>query len=140
MPAEPAAPGDGERRAAPGRHAVRRDIVKVDREQMVRILIEEFPSLEEEIRDDVWAGLVHLEIGCFARYTQRQIDGGNREEVQRCFAVADRILKNADEQVDNAVYVSYLEHLDLHDGKRQRSWAKGMMSPLVLAGWKQMNE
>jgi hypothetical protein len=107
--------------------------VPIDREKLVQVLGQEFPALAEELSDEV--GLVHLEMACFARYTQLQIEGENRAELQRCFVVAGRILSSADADVENAMYVSYLEHLNLTDGKRSRAWAKALMPPKLFKGW-----
>ena len=95
----------------------------IDRQQLVETVVEHFPSLEEDIRDETWAGLVHLEVSSFARYTQQQIDSGNRPELKRCFDFARQFILEGTEDVREAMAVSYVEHLNLRDQRKQRSWA-----------------
>jgi hypothetical protein len=40
-------------------------------------LVEAFPGLREEVEDEVYSGLLHLEMACFTRYTQAAIDAGD---------------------------------------------------------------
>jgi len=98
-----------------------------------------FPELRADMENETWRGLLHLEIGCFARFTQERIDAEDREGVQRCFALADRIFANCDPVVENAFYVSYLEHLELKDGKKRRAWAMEFMPPRLQRGYTQIN-
>ena len=98
------------------------------REQMVAILLAEFPSIEGDLLDETWADLLHPQMGCFARYTQERIDEGDRDAVRRCFELANRFLEEGTEELQNAVGVSFLEHLNLKDGKRTRAWARALMA------------
>ena len=100
----------------------------MDRQGMVDLIVAVFPQLEGEIRDECHRGLDTLEIACFARYTQDRIDGGDRKEVERCLQLAHRIYMDGDRGVRNAVAVSYLEGLNLEDGRRKRSWAKPLLT------------
>ena len=77
--------------------------------------------------DRAWAQCTTLEIACFARYTQLQIDKGNRAELNRCFETARKLLLYGDADVRNAVAVSYLEGLHFVDGRSKRSWALPLM-------------
>jgi len=103
----------------------------IDRQQLVETVVQQFPSLEEDIREETWVGLVHLEVSSFARYTQQQIDSGNRQELKRCFELARRFILEGTEDVKNAMGVSYVEHLNLRDQRRQRSWALEEMPEAV---------
>lgn len=107
----------------------------MNREDVVKELLKQFPSIEAELTDDTWTGLLHLEIACFARYTQFQIDNNNKDELRRCFQAAHKFLHDGDKEVRNAIYVSYLEHLDFKDGKKPRSWAMREMSSLLRTGY-----
>ena len=107
----------------------------INRQGMVEMLIEEFPGLEEDITDENWAGLVHLEASSFARYTQRQVDQGDKVELKRCFEVARKLVLEGDESIENAMHVSYLEHLNLRDGKIARSWALDLLPEPLSSGY-----
>jgi hypothetical protein len=81
----------------------------------------EFPELASELDDD--AGLFYLQVGSLARHTQAAIDDGDRVEVQKQFEFVRKADLAGDPEVQNAIGVSYLEHLNFQDRKRQRSWA-----------------
>ena len=101
----------------------------LDRARMVEILLEAFPAIEPDLLSDSWSELLHPQMGCFAKYAQRQIDEGERAAVQRCFELADRFFRDGTSDVRNAVVVSFLEHLNFTDGKRARSWASPLLPP-----------
>lgn len=107
----------------------------INREQMAKLLIDEFPSIEEDITEDFLRGLAHLEVAVFARYTNAQIESHNESELARCFEVAHKLLVDGDDDLDNAIHVSYLELLDLDDRVTDRSWARRMMSEPLLSGY-----
>jgi len=86
----------------------------------------EFPDLVDELDDETWCGLLHVETGCFARYTMTALDSGDRPKVKRCFDFARHAWMNGDQ---NALGVSYLEHLNFADGKAPRSWAFALLAP-----------
>jgi hypothetical protein len=81
----------------------------------------EFPELSSVLDDDV--GLVHLQVASLRRHTQAAIDGGDRARVETHFEFLRQAWLNGDWEVQNALGVSYLEHLNFQDGKRHRSWA-----------------
>ena len=112
----------------------------ISHQQFVEQLLIEFPGLKSEVLDETWAGLLHVETACFARYTQAAIDNHDVEQVRQCFEFATRIFHDADAEVRNAIYVSYLENLNLEDGKTRRAWAVKIMPPLLNKGWIEINE
>lgn len=109
----------------------------ISHQQFVEQLLTEFPEIRDEVTDE--AGLLHLEMSCFARRTQKAIDEENRADLKRCFDFASRVLENADPDVENAVIVSYLENLDFRDGERNHNWAIEMMHPALKDGLDELN-
>jgi hypothetical protein len=103
----------------------------VQASDFMRELRVEFPGLVDELDDDVWRGLLHLETACFARFVQRVIDDGDRAEVARCFEFARRWWLTNDDDVQNALAVSCIEHLNFNDGKVQRAWAFDLLPPAL---------
>lgn len=91
----------------------------------------EFPELTDELNDEVWRGLLHLETACFARLVQSAIDSGERSRVVRCFEFARQWWGTGDEDVQNALAVSCIEHLTFSDGMVQRSWAFELLPPAL---------
>ena len=110
----------------------------IDRETMIEILIKELPDIEEDITDETWAGLTHLEISSFARYTQNQVDARDESELKRCFEIARTLMLEGDESIQNAMHVSYLEHLNLRDGKIRRNWALELMPGPLMSGYREI--
>ena len=102
---------------------------------MVDLIETQFPDVEH-LRDEDDAGLVHLEMACFSRYAQDRIDAGDRETVKTIFELARRLLLDGDPAVQNAVTVSFVEHLNFKNGKRQRSWAFELLPPALAEEWR----
>jgi hypothetical protein len=75
-----------------------------------KLVLSEFPALRQDFHD--WEGLLHLQVSDFCRFTQDAIEMRSVEVVSRCFEIATTALGEGDDSVKNAIYVSYLEHLD----------------------------
>jgi len=99
--------------------------------QFIQQLVAEFPELCDEIKEH--EGLLHVQMGSFARITQAAIDAGDFESLRRQFTLADRFFRDAAPDLQNAFYVSYLEHLDFRGPHGQR--AQRFMSSSLCSGW-----
>ena len=75
------------------------------------LVLTEFPSLRQDFEE--WDGLIHLQVSEFLHFTQNEIEAQSFEIVSRCFKLATAALVEGDDSLKNAIYVSYLEHLDL---------------------------
>jgi hypothetical protein len=103
-------------------------------------LIEErFPTLVDELHDEVIEGLLHLQMGEFARFTQTAIDIGDKEAWEKIANVFLELWSNCDDSVTNALNVSFLEHLNFEDGKWQRQWAFKLMPKVMRNAWEAMD-
>ena len=102
----------------------------------IKALVETFPDLKEEIEE--WDGLLHVQMGTFARFTQNAIDQGDIVTMDKCFALAHKMFHDAGSELKNAFYVSYLENLNLEVSNGQIAYNR--MSPLLQAGYKEINE
>jgi len=112
----------------------------IKHDDLVLRLKDEFPVIIEELEDEAWTGLLHFEVSCLARHTQQQIDEGNKKELTRCFESARQFMLYGDEKVKNAMYVSYLEHLDFRDGRHRRQWAMKLMPQPLAKGYREIHE
>ena len=99
--------------------------------QFIEQLGLEFPELREDIKE--YEGLLHVQMGSFARITQAAIDAGDFETLRRQFMLADRFFRDAAPDLQNAFYVSYLEHMDFRGPHGQR--AQSFMSSALRKGW-----
>jgi hypothetical protein len=105
----------------------------VDHALFIEALRREFPVLVPHLEDETTRGLLHVEMGCFARFTQQAIDDGDREAVAQSFQLAHHLFHDGDEAVKNAVAVSYLEYLNFADGRQNRAWARELLSALLAS-------
>ena len=104
--------------------------------EFIEALVQTFPALCEEIGE--WDGLLHVQMGVFARFTQQAIDQGDFNTLDQCLALAHRMFHDANPELKNAFYVSYLENLDLETPNGQLAHKR--MSPLLQAGYNEINE
>ena len=84
-----------------------------------------FPDLRAGV--NAQSGLLHMEMHVFADYVQRAITLGNAKDVARCFKLAERYCRDGNNQMQNAIAVSFVEHLDL----RNAQWAWDLLGPIL---------
>ena len=96
------------------------------------LVLREFPNLSQDFEE--WNGLIHLQVSEFLGFTQSAIEARSFDVVSTCFGLADIALINGDDSLRNAIYVSFLEHLDL------RSDAGEQASQLMPVGLKKGRE
>lgn len=99
-------------------------------------LLAEFPELREEFIED--EGLLHLQFAALARHTEEAIASGDLATVRRDLMFVDRILAGADEFVDNAIHVSYLEHMEFAGDHAEA--AEAFLSSRLRQGWHSIHE
>ena len=87
------------------------------------------PEIAGFIGDPEVDGLHYLHFGELARVCQAAIDDSDRAFVKRCCAFVDEAARLGDDEVQNAVGVAFVEHLNLFDGKVPRQWAFEFLSP-----------
>ena len=79
-----------------------------------------FPDLGAEFEDA--GGMVHLEMGAFARRVDEARRAGHWEAYDRGVRLADRLRAAADEELANAHGVSFLEHLEFDGPSGAAAW------------------
>lgn len=100
----------------------------------------EFPELREELHDETWDGLLHLQISVFSRLAQSVIDAGNRASFHKICELFLLLFNEGDADLINALNVSFLEHLNLKDGKIKRAWALREMPNKMRIAFEEMAE
>lgn len=108
----------------------------IEHETFVKELLDKFPEVSGQIDPKVDCGLLHLEMSAFARFTREQIEARDRVTVTECFQFADRLLRNGDDAVVNAVNVSFLENLDFE--QEDERWAFDCMPTRVREAWREI--
>lgn len=111
----------------------------VDHPRFVAMLAERFPAVAADI-DSCAEGLLHLEMGTFARATQKAISGEDVPTVKAHFAFVNEVYRQADPGVKNAVHVSYLERLSFDGRHGKKIRARELLSPLLRDALRRLEE
>jgi hypothetical protein len=116
------------------------------REDFERVLAERFPSISADI-NDVERDLLHLEMAVFARATCKAIESDDLKQVQEHLNFADELLADSGPELENAVYVSYLENVFLGADDPRYQSVREMLSQRLKnalseleAHWKKIGE
>jgi hypothetical protein len=77
------------------------------------LLTLEFPELATDLHTAPVAGSVYRQLDCFAALTRRALRHDHLEVLRHCFAVADYLLRHADQYLARAIENVYLHGLHL---------------------------
>ena len=102
------------------------------RRQFIAAAVEELPEAQKDV--DSFDGLPYVQIGCLAEIAQRAKGDGNWTKYRQVLALVDRFLPIADDELSNAIHVSFLEHLDFIGPRGAQAWK--LMTPRLQATWK----
>lgn len=102
---------------------------RIDKDKFVGLILAEFPQLREEFAEE--EGLLHLQVATFSRFAQAAIERSDLETLKRCYGLLAEALKRATFEVENAIYVSFLENLDFE--KSPNSGEARRILPTALA-------
>lgn len=103
----------------------------IDHEQFICLLGYEFPEVVSGI-SEYKRGLLHPEVGAFRRIAEEAIDGGRLWTAERYFRFLERVLRDADPDVRNAIEVSFLEDFALGEFSSARYEAVKRRMPSLL--------
>jgi hypothetical protein len=81
--------------------------------EFFQLLVKHFPEIAEDVFDEDYNGLVHLQIGCMARYASELIRHGKFDFLKQLFDFFQTTVEKVDSSTENALYVSFLEHVDM---------------------------
>ena len=106
-------------------------ISQIDHAAFDLIVATKFPDAAAEL-DAEDRELLHTEMAAVARSTCRAIDTGDKITEANHFAIMQDVFNHASPEVENAVYVSYLENLFLGEERAEYLAARARL-PAVLA-------
>jgi hypothetical protein len=103
----------------------------IDHARFLQMLTDEFPEVPQAF-DEYGKGLLHCEMGTFARLTQQAMDEGRFWQVEKYFRFIERVRERAAPELENAIDVSYLEWLAFSEVTNNRYQAMKRMPRAVL--------
>jgi hypothetical protein len=103
-------------------------------DDFVRLALAAFPELREEIEE--YSDLLHLQMHAFERRMGRAKKEGDWASYARGMALAHELWSRPDDELLNALNVSFLEHLDFEGANGAEAWRH--LSPELQQGWKEM--
>lgn len=100
------------------------------RERFLAELVSQFPGVTAQIRPDE-GGILHCEVGAFRRVTEDALDSGQFWVAECHFKFVERVLREADLALRNALEISYLE--DLAFGELTEARYRGVKERMPVA-------
>ena len=67
-------------------------ITKKGDESFINELVTTFSEIKDEVLDEDWTGLIHVQVGCFTRFTQKAIDGNDLSVALKCFKFVENVI------------------------------------------------
>jgi hypothetical protein len=104
------------------------------RSDFVRLGLAEFPALRAEF--DEADGLLHLQMHAFTRLMQQAKGSADWGTFRRGVRLAAELWSRPDEDLLNALNVSFLEHLDFEGPHGPEAWQR--LTSELQHGWKAM--
>jgi len=108
-------------------------VIAIDHAAFDRLVMAEFPEAAAEL-DAGERALLHIEMAAVARATSRVIEAGDVAEIARHLTLMEGVLTSAAPDVENAVYVSYLENVFLWDERPAFVEARKTLPPRLARG------
>ncbi len=110
---------------------------RIDEAKFLSLAVAEFPKLANEFAEE--DGLFHVQMAAFSHLAQEAIERGDFATLKRCYKLADETMKNATPNVENAIYVSFLENLDFEDSPHGAT-AERLLPPKLSEMLAELNE
>jgi hypothetical protein len=108
---------------------------RYSRLDFTRLALAEFPELREEF--DEYPDLLHLQMHALERLAERTKNERDWMLYRRIMLFADRLWQRPDQELLNALNVSFLEHLEFAGTDGPRAW--GYLSSELKEGWRAMD-
>ncbi len=117
---------------------------RVNEAKFLELALAEFPSLGAEFTEE--EGLIHLQMAAFSHFAQAAIERNDIATLKRCYSLLEEVVKNSTFEVENAIYVSFLENLDFESspyGTEAKRLLPALFSTMLVeleAHWQQLGE
>ena len=103
-----------------------------DEENFRALALAEFPNLAEDFAE--YEDLLHLQMAAFSRVAEEAVELGDFATVERCYRLLEETLKTAKFNLRNAIYVSFLEHINFEtpNGTKARQLLPRILSEMLV--------
>lgn len=82
------------------------------KEEFIQDLVDLFPEIKDEIKEEDDPGIITLQIGCFRHFTQEAIDNRDFDTLMKCYGFVERNIALLEYKMENTLYISWLGKLD----------------------------
>jgi hypothetical protein len=106
--------------------------------QFLADLTEQFPLLAAEVFDEDYQGLFYVQVGCLATYANNCYRRADWPELKRVIDYFQQRVAQVEAEVENALYVAFLEHLDFEGDTLPATRARSLLHPPYQAIWQQL--
>ncbi|QHT66088.1 hypothetical protein GXP67_05100 [Rhodocytophaga rosea] len=96
--------------------------------------------LASELKDEYYQGLIYLQVACLAGYANSCLSAGRLDELKRIIVFFQLTVEKVDTTTENALYVSFLEHLELDVDYKYANEAKKLLKPEYLNIWNELRK
>lgn len=107
-------------------------------DEFLRVLVDYFPETKDEVLDPDYVGLIHLQVGGFANYANECIERKRFDELKKIFDFFEATVNKVHTTVENALYVSFLEHVDFN-GLNEKE-IKKYLNPDLYKTWTELRK
>ena len=101
---------------------------RVDKDNFVQLALAEFPQLQKEFEEE--DGFLHFQMSALSRFAQEAIDRNDLDVLVSCYGFVAEVMNSATFEVENAIYVSFLENLNFESSPYGRE-AKRLLPPVL---------
>lgn len=112
---------------------------RIDHNRFFALLTERFPEVASDI-SECSQGLLHLEMAALARATETAIEIWDATTVARHFAFVDELFRSAAPDVENAIFVSYLENICFDGRDAVKLKVRDLLSPRLRQALAELEE
>jgi hypothetical protein len=109
---------------------------KITADEFLKYLVKYFPKIREDVLDSSINGLIHLQILQLAQYINNSVNVKEFDELKRAINFFEVTVDKVDSVTENALYVSFLEHLDFNGFNETE--IKRYLKPNCYETWKRL--
>ena len=104
--------------------------------EFIELLVKYFPEVKDEVLDPDYSDLIHLQVARFADHTNKMIEAKRIDEVKKIFDFFRATIDKVHSEVHNAMYVSFLEHIEFND--LDRNEIRGLLGDKYFNAWREL--